>query len=237
MRLLLLISIACFFSGFNAPPKKVRITIKFVHIANGRTLEQDGIYTNPFGENYSVSQLKYYVSNFTLTEQNETENPGKNINLVNAFGNDSMRIETSPGAKLMASFMLGVDSIYNCSGAQSGALDPLNGMFWTWNTGYIFFKLEGSSAVSTANRQRIEHHIGGYTGPNKAMRMITMPVSFYAIENGVLRIEMNLDNYWYGNSTLKILAYPTITAPGEMAKKAADNFDKIWSSPLEVYPD
>ena len=110
-------------------------------------------------------------------------------------------------------------------------------MFWTWNSGYIFFKLEGSSPASTADRQRIEHHIGGYAGPNKAMRNITIPVSFYAIENGILKIEMNIDNYWYGHSTLKISENPIITAPGAMAKKAADNFDKLWSSPLEVYPD
>lgn len=237
MRYLLLISIAGFFWGFNIPPKKVKITVKFIHTANGRPLEQESIYTNPFGENYSVSRLKYYVSNFTLIEQNEKEKTAKNINLVNAFENDSIQIETSPGTKLTASFVLGVDSIYNCSGAQSGALDPLNGMFWTWNTGYIFFKLEGISAASKAEGQRIEHHIGGYAGPNKAIRSITIPVSFYAIENGVLKIEMNADNYWYGHSTLKISEYPAITAPGEMAKKAADNFDKMWSSPLADYQD
>jgi hypothetical protein len=38
------------------------------------------------------------------------------------------------------SFVIGVDSARNVSGAQTGALDPANGMFWTWNTGYIMAK-------------------------------------------------------------------------------------------------
>jgi hypothetical protein len=32
-------------------------------------------------------------------------------------------------------FLLGVDSLKNVSGIQTGALDPAKGMFWTWNTG------------------------------------------------------------------------------------------------------
>ncbi|WP_316930094.1 MbnP family protein, partial [Hymenobacter sp. IS2118] len=30
------------------------------------------------------------------------------------------------------SFTVGVDSARNVAGAQTGALDPNNGMFWTW---------------------------------------------------------------------------------------------------------
>ena len=43
------------------------------------------------------------------------------------------------------SFLLGVDSMHNVSGAQTGALDPANDMFWTWNSGYVMAKMEGAS--------------------------------------------------------------------------------------------
>lgn len=228
MRCLLLISIACFLGSFITPPKKVKITVKFVHTANGRSLEQDGIYTNPFGENYSVSQLKYYVSNFWLIEKNETEKQPNNIHLVNAFENDSIQIETSCGSKLMASFMLGVDSINNCSGAQSGALDPLNGMFWTWNSGYVYFKLEGNSGTSKADQQRIQHHIGGYKQPYRASRMINLPVSFTLHKDTSIQIELNLDHYWQGKEKIKIAADALIMQPGVIAMKAADNFEGIF---------
>ena len=34
-------------------------------------------------------------------------------------------------------FLLGVASARIVSGAQTGALDTLKDMFWTWNSGYI----------------------------------------------------------------------------------------------------
>lgn len=40
-------------------------------------------------------------------------------------------------------FNLGIDSLTNVSGAMGGDLDPTNGMYWTWQSGYINFKLEG----------------------------------------------------------------------------------------------
>lgn len=64
------------------------------------------------------------------------------------------------------SFLIGVDSLKNVSGAQTGGLDPLNGMFWTWNTGYIMFKMEGNSPSSSVVNNKIEYHIGGFSGAN-----------------------------------------------------------------------
>ena len=125
--------------------------------------------------------------------------------------------------------MLGVDSLDNCSGAQSGALDPLNDMFWTWNNGYVMFKLEGKSASSTADNNRIEQHIGGYKGGNKTMREIFLPIDKnYFKENSIITIQLNLDKYWNGLNDLHIAETPVITAPGELAKKAADNFKGMF---------
>jgi len=46
-------------------------------------------------------------------------------------------------------------------------------MFWTWNSGYIFFKLEGNSPVSTQPNGKIEYHIGGFQSPTSAIRKYT----------------------------------------------------------------
>jgi hypothetical protein len=59
-------------------------------------------------------------------------------------------------------FMIGVDSARNNSGAQTGALDPTNGMFWSWSTGYIMAKFEGTSAQSPAAANALKFHIGGF---------------------------------------------------------------------------
>ena len=59
-------------------------------------------------------------------------------------------------------FQMGIDSADQNRGAQSGALDPAKGMFWTWNSGYINVKIEGNSPLSRQPAHIFEYHIGGY---------------------------------------------------------------------------
>ena len=47
------------------------------------------------------------------------------------------------GEYTKVNYTIGVDAARNTEGAQDGALDLVNGMFWSWNTGYIFMKMEG----------------------------------------------------------------------------------------------
>jgi hypothetical protein len=45
------------------------------------------------------------------------------------------------------SFTLGLDSSKNVSGDLENAYDPLLGMYWAWNTGYVNLKLAGKSSL------------------------------------------------------------------------------------------
>ena len=58
--------------------------------------------------------------------------------------------------------------------AQTDALDPVNAMFWAWNTGYIFLKLEGRSSFSKLPGNIFEYHIGGYKSPSNCIRTISL---------------------------------------------------------------
>ena len=79
-----------------------------------------------------------------------------------------------PGNYKSISFLIGVDSLHNCTGLQEGDLDPIKGMFWAWNTGYIFLKLEGHSDLSKSEAGVLEYHIGGYKSPANAIRRVTL---------------------------------------------------------------
>lgn len=48
-------------------------------------------------------------------------------------------------------FSIGMDSIANVSGAFGSDLDPTNGMYWAWQSGYINFKLEGNHTLPKKN--------------------------------------------------------------------------------------
>ena len=82
--------------------------------------------------------------------------------LVNQDEEASMAIEMDSlplGLYKSIKFMIGVDSTRNVSGSQTGALDPANGMFWTWNSGYIFLKMEGTSPVIPNTGHNFTFHI------------------------------------------------------------------------------
>jgi hypothetical protein len=72
------------------------------------------------------------------------------------------------------SFILGVDSATQSAGALDGELDPLKGMYWTWQSGYIHFKLEGMIRQADGNEQKITLHLGGYRSPNNSIQKISL---------------------------------------------------------------
>ncbi len=209
------------------------LLLRFHVMANNKALVlADSSYTNAFNESYNISRLKFYISNIN-TAGNQLKEYNKEIYLLENGITDSVWANVLPGAYHKLYFTVGVDSALNNSGAQEGVLDPLNGMFWTWNSGYIFFKMEGYSNASTADLQRIEHHIGGYRSPFNAARLIelNLPASLIVTEgsSSTIDIKLNLDNYWNGLHSIKIAEQALIMSPGNQASKIADNFQNMFS--------
>lgn len=203
--------------------------IQFTNEANGKKIVlNDSTYTNAFGEKYSISKLKYYISDIHYTTAGPGEPNGfdDNTYLIDASKENIIKEKAPIGKLTGVTFILGVDSVKNCSGAQSGALDPLNDMFWTWNSGYVMFKLEGRSDSSKADSQRIEQHIGGYKGNYSAVRLICVTVK----NPGRINIIVNLDKYWNGKNKIRIAKTAVTTTVGADAKKAADNFPGMFSA-------
>ena len=213
--------------------KSGALEIHFIHTANGKEISlRDSTYTNPFGETYTVSKLRFYIGQLSV--------PGSGYKfgeddyyLVNAANEMPIEINLKPGSYNSLQFLLGVDSLHNCSGAQTGALDPTNDMFWTWNSGYVMYKLEGTSPASTADLNRIEHHVGGYKGENNVATPIKLTTTqpFRILENKttVLVIENNLDHYWKGQNDIKISDGALIMTPGPLSKKIAANFSNLFT--------
>jgi hypothetical protein len=143
-------------------------------------------YSSPARQPFTVSNFRYYLSNFKLTRADGSQyavpesyflvrelrasdpwtDPGKHIVL------DSIPVGTYTGL----SFLIGVDEERNTAGAQTGALSPANYMFWDWRQGYIFLQMEGSSPLSgDAGTQLLSYHIGGFSQPNN-LREVAPPL-------------------------------------------------------------
>lgn len=157
------------------------LNLTFNHFVNNQALKLDSsIYKNELGQTFTVSKLKYYVSNFHFKAASGKDLFVNETFLIDEDEEASKKILLSKvpeGNYTSMDFIIGVDSLHNCSGAQSGALDPVNAMFWAWNTGYIFLKLEGYANTSLSPGHFFEYHIGGYKQPTNCIRKIFLDLS------------------------------------------------------------
>ncbi|NQX85722.1 MAG: hypothetical protein HRT67_07425 [Flavobacteriaceae bacterium] len=74
-------------------------------------------------------------------------------------------------------FNIGVDSLTNVSGVYEGDLDPSKGMYWTWQSGYINFKLDGTSSRCPGRKNKFYWHIGGYLPPFNTLRKVSLKLN------------------------------------------------------------
>ena len=213
------------------------LKITFINTVKGDPVRTDStVYTNPFSETYSVTKLKYYISNIALTFPDGIFKETDSYHLVDEGNPSSLSFSflTFVNTYQSLMFMLGVDSLKNVSGAQTGPLDPLNDMFWTWNSGYVMAKMEGRSPQSKMVNNRVEYHIGGFYGPNNVIKRILlafpagMVLDIREGKTSEIIIEADLDKWWQQPNDIKISDSPVCTTPGELAKRIADNYSKMF---------
>ena len=213
------------------------MVIRFENMVNGRHITlNDSNYLNPFGETYTISKFRYYITNIKLESVRRTGKESNSYHLIDEAkpGSRNFSCTIKEGEYSSMSFLLGVDSIHNVSGAQTGALDPLNDMFWTWNTGYVMAKLEGISSSSLLRNNIFEYHIGGFKGNNCVLQNIDL--RFPSDEKVMVRkghiteiiIQANINEWWTGSTDLKISTNASITTPGIFARKISANYAKMF---------
>lgn len=214
---------------------EAQLQISFQHYIDAAPFALNTSYTNHFGEAFTINKFKYYISNIELWSGNSSTLMKDTYFLIDEANATSKNIQLNipPGNYSGISFLIGVDSLHNVSGAQSGALDPTNGMFWTWNTGYIMAKMEGTSPVSPLPNQKIEYHIGGFAAPNNALRRVQ-----FHFDNAVnitdkndlhIDISANLQKWFDGPNAIRIADNAGTMTPGNLANKIADNYSAMFA--------
>ena len=182
-----------------------------------------------------ITKLKFYVSAIELYNNNQLVYAEKNsFHLINASDTNSYSINLK-GLPNKAfnniKFNLGIDSATNAKGAMGGALDPTKGMYWTWHSGYINFKLEGTSNLCNTRNNAFEFHLGGFSYPNNSLQRIQLDFS------NMSAIIVNVDIAKFiaevGLDKTNMIMTPSKTAV-ELSKQAASIFElkKYYRKPL-----
>ena len=212
------------------------VKVTFQPVVNSQALVLGETYHNDLGEDYSVTAFRFYAAYPALKNNNTSlaVTGQTKYRLVDASLNNtlSFTVTTTDSLFNSFSFQVGVDSIDNVSGAQSGDLDPGKGMFWTLNSGYVMAKLEGTSSFSGMPGDEFTYHVGGFSGTNNSIRTIMLSTQQVKLNsNRATGIIINADiNKWFsGVHSLKISDNAFVHSPGELAKEYADNYATMFS--------
>ena len=151
-----------------------------------------------------VETLKCYVGHIELLDMNKQiiGRDSVSYRLIDFKNSNSLNfsVNTNSNYASYVRLTLGVDSITNAAGIHCCALDPANGMYWSWQSGYIQFKLEGKEKEGPT----LNLHLGGFS--NAHMSSITDEIPIHRmVSNGPvlppnrrsqhLSISLSLDSF------------------------------------------
>jgi hypothetical protein len=223
------------------------LIIQFRAYVHGVPLEFNKQYLNPFGETFEITRFRFYAGKLSpvYANANFKTKTSSRYHLIDFSDSATTRIEVPVSAGIIYNglqFQMGIDSADQVRGAQSGALDPAKGMFWTWNSGYINFKIEGHSPISNQPAHIFEYHIGGYRETYNTVWKIklysTNDESFRTSKENkiIIVVAMDLDYFFDGPTPIHISETPNCMKPGSLARKISENFIGTFTS-LTIAPN
>lgn len=178
-RSLFLVIIISFLSSAKSGAQGLSVQFKAL-LDNQELIISDLAFESNSKNNLQVSVLKFYCSQIQFWQNEKLIGAETNSYHLVDFSSkkaSEILIKSKPTSHFnRITFQLGIDSATNVSGAMGGALDPINGMYWTWQSGYINFKMEGKHPLSTFTQKEFQLHIGGYQYPFKTIQTVDLNV-------------------------------------------------------------
>ncbi|GAB3020427.1 MbnP family protein [Spirosoma pulveris] len=225
-----------------------RMRIAFDNVVGTSDLKLSaGTYQNAAGESFSVTKFNYFVSNIRLQKDDGSEfvvPQDSSYFLIQEEKPASQTITLSnipAGNYTRVTFVVGVDSARSMAdiSKRTGILDPAlnNGMYWDWNSGYIFMKIEGTSAVApAAQNNAFFYHIGGFGRANvkiNNIRTVSLPFAGTAarVEAGstpTIGLKTDALKIFNGPTKLSIAQNPSVMFE-LYSTNIADNYAQMFS--------
>jgi len=211
---------------------KGTLSIDFDHVwaMSGASFSMNKMLFHPMtSDSLNFTKLQYYVSNVQLKKSDGTWwICPESYYLIDLSKPASLEVSISDipsGTYTEMSYTMGVDSLRNVSGAQTGALSTANGMFWDWNSGYIMLKAEGMSPNSTS--KNFVFHLGGFKGVNNIVTKKNTNFGGGSLIIGAgltpsVGIKVNPARLWHSSPSVSTVNM--IQMPGAAAKQMAKDF-------------
>lgn len=156
------------------------------------------------GSKVNIETLKFYLSNIILIKEDNTEVLLKDVAFIdfennhtsNTTNGETITIETETGNYKGIKMGFGVDGTKNNADPsvykEEEPLSIYKGMHWSWNTGYIFMKLEGKFDTDTAVNILSQDYLF-HTGLNDLYTTQTFNKNFQIKNKETKTLNFNID--------------------------------------------
>jgi hypothetical protein len=221
-----------FFSTFNLfyaqEKNEVKINFKCFYGENKINLINT-IYFLHQNDSIQIDKLKFYVSGFKLLNGNKIvyhEEESYHLIDFSSLETSFFSMKNIPDVNFdKLKFNLGIDSSTNNAGALGGDLDPTKGMYWTWQNGYINFKLEGKSNLCATRNKEFVFHLGGFQQPYSSLQKIEFPLS-NSVTNSEISLILDLEKFF---QKIDLSKTNQIMSPSLAAVKLSEFMKSIFS--------
>ena len=197
----------------------------WIHSANAQRFIEIKLDKDSLQDEYTIHTLRFYLSKFRFHVSDDAWYDEENsYHLIDLDDPDSWKIQLSKEISKSSidsiSFLIGIDSLTNVAGILDGDLDPIKGMYWAWNSGYINFKVEGDKRSTKSN---FEYHLGGYLPPFPTVRQVKLARN---PKNRKLIIHLNLKQFL---DQIEIGELNEVMMPGPEAVALSDKLSNCFS--------
>ncbi len=206
-----------------------QVSLVFQHEVDGKDLVFNQFdYQSPAGHPFSVSRLKFYLSNMELLRDDGTvvSLPGVHYRDVEVPETDRIRYNNIPEGKYThLNFVYGLDETLNVDGGLPNTTTNIN-MEWPipGDQGYHYMKFEGKyDSLDSGVIKNFNLHTGATKG-NQNYIDISLPLNNLELTGGNWEINLMMDlNEWMRNP--QIYDFETF-GPMIMANQAAQEILK-----------
>ena len=213
----------------NSQSKSDSLAVNFHLEFDKFPLELNKKYISKANDTLSIETFRCYISNIQIQyADNSVFIQKDSYHLLDSDNPNSFQIPiTKKNDKLISkiTFNIGIDSLTNTSGALAGDLDPIKGMYWAWQSGYVNMKIEGKSSSCNTRKNEFHFHIGGYLQPYYATHQ--MKFSWDKKANDDIYIGIDLERLF---SNIQLKEINSIMIPGKEAMKLANYTTKMFYS-------
>jgi len=166
---------------------------------HGNVVSEDSVYRNNFQQRFRIETARCYLSSIYLHKTNGDSVLLKEVALYNFLAQVSEGFSVTSDTYNGISFGVGIPANVNKNvdpstypNASPLSVQGSNGMFWYWNTGYIFMKFDGHCDTTGVANVDLLQSYAYHVGDDPLYRRVAFSFPAQSIGSGVSTIQLQL---------------------------------------------